>query len=307
MMYCSILVPLDGSPLGEHVLPVACGIARRCAATLQLVHVHTVTVSPSMDGERAIDSTHDAQCRAREWDYLNDLAQRLAAAEEISVTAKLIEGALIADALHDHAIAIGADLVVMTTHGRGLLSRAWLGSVADAFVRRAPLPVLLVRPDAGEPPLAVEPVFRHVLVPLDGSTLAEQILPFATALSVPAETTYTLLQVVEPVVLGYAPYAYAVGLDQRVLDQTREAARAYLESIAEGLRAQGAQVRTVVVVGAPALGILDYVSDHRADLIALETHGRGGLARLLLGSVADKVVRGAHTPVLLHRPAGTAH
>jgi nucleotide-binding universal stress UspA family protein len=303
-MYRSILVPLDRSPFGEYALPFACAIARRCAATLQLVHVHTPAVSLSMDSERVIDPALDAQCRAREWAYLNDLAQHLAAAWEISVTAKLIEGVPVANALHDHAIAISADLVVMTTHGYGLLSRTWLGSVADSFVRHASMPVLLVRPGAGEPSQAVEPVFQHVLIPLDGSALAEQILPFATALGDPLVTSFTLLQVVAPVVLGYAPYASAVGLDERILDETQAEARAYLEQIAGHLRAQGAQVRTVVVVGEPVLAILDYASDHRADLIALETQGRSGLARLLLGSVADKVVRGAGTPVLLHRPQG---
>jgi nucleotide-binding universal stress UspA family protein len=199
----------------------------------------------------------------------------------------LLGGAPVTDALHEHAEAVGCDLVVMTTHGRSLLSRAWLGSVTDSFVRRASMPVLLVRPGEGEPARAVEPVFRHMLIPLDGSALAEQILPFAAALGIPTETTYTLLQVVAPVVLGYAPYAHTVGLDERVLDEMRAEARAYLEEIAGRLRAQGAQVRTAVVVGEPALAILDYAGEHGADLVALSTHGRGGLARLLLGSVAD--------------------
>jgi nucleotide-binding universal stress UspA family protein len=166
--------------------------------------------------------------------------------------------------------------------------------------------VLLVRPREDESSPTAEEAFRHILIPLDGSTLAEQIVPFATALGTPMKARYTLLQVVEPVTLGYAPYAAAAGLDQRVLDEMRAAAHAYLEGIAQRLRSQGAHVNTRVVLGPPAAAILEYAGSHGVDLVALETHGRGGLARLLLGSVADKIVRGAGIPVLLHRPENKA-
>ena len=109
--------------------------------------------------------------------------------------------------------------------------------------------------------------------------------------------------VINPPVLGYAPAAHAVGLDAQMLAQWRAEAQTYLDQVADRLRGHGQVVETRIVLGPPAITILDYAHEHAADLIAMATHGRGGVARMLLGSVADKVVRGSGTPVLLRRPA----
>jgi len=85
-----------------------------------------------------------------------------------------------------------------------------------------------------------------------------------------------------------------------------QTAQQYLDRIATGIQAEGLQVQTEVFIGSPARSILDYARDHAVDLIALETHGRSGAARLVRGSVADKIVRGAGVPVLLHRPQSAA-
>jgi nucleotide-binding universal stress UspA family protein len=99
---------------------------------------------------------------------------------------------------------------------------------------------------------------------------------------------------------GYAPTDF-------VIDTWRTEAQQYLDRIATGLRAEGLQVQTDVVIGSPASTILKYAHDHAVDLIALETHGRSGAVRLFIGSVADKIVRGAGVPILLHRPAHATH
>jgi nucleotide-binding universal stress UspA family protein len=203
-------------------------------------------------------------------------------------------------------VAIKADLVVMTTHGRGALSRFWLGSVADKLVRQLPMPMLLVRPHEPAPDFVHAPVFAHVLIPLDGSALAEQILPHALALGRLTQAEFTLLQAIPPVMRAYSMELYGAGWDYQALEQMRTNAHAYLDGIAAPLRAESLRVRTVVVDEFPVGAILEYVRAHAVDLIALATHGRSGVANWLLGGVADKVVRGATLPVLLYRPQSEA-
>jgi nucleotide-binding universal stress UspA family protein len=199
------------------------------------------------------------------------------------------------------------DLVVMTTHGRGPFSRFWLGSVADEFLRRAPVPVLLVRPQETKPDLGREPALRHVLVPLDGSPLAEQILGPAVSLGSLTRADYTLLRVVPPPMFGvYDAGGFAISpVEEPSLEEQRSHAEAYLDKVAERLRAKSLPVRTQVIVGRqPSEAILEEAQTQAIDLIALATHGLQGLQRLLLGSVADKVIRGASIPVLVYRPTG---
>jgi nucleotide-binding universal stress UspA family protein len=184
-----------------------------------------------------------------------------------------------------------------------------MGSVADKLVRRLPMPVVLTRPHDETLDLLEqvhERAVEHVLIPLDGSALAEEILEPALELGTPMGARYTLIQAINPPVLGYAPAAYAVGLDEQVLAQWRAEAQAYLDEVAARLRSQGHRVDRQIMIGPPAVAILDYARAHAVDLIALATHGRGGVARMLLGSVADKIVRGAGMPVLLRRPSAEA-
>jgi nucleotide-binding universal stress UspA family protein len=304
-MYRSLLVPLDGSAFGEHALPLALSIARRANASVKLVRVHVPFIL--MYADSIAPGTYEAEAKVMEQEraYLNGMVKRLAAVSPVPVTSALLEGPVIAECLQGCAATSGADLIVMTTHGRGPLSRFWLGSVADEMVRRATTPILLVRPHEKGLDLASEPVLRHVLIPLDGSALAEQVLSHAGALASVIESEYTLLRVYGPEV-DLDPLTYAVlGGFEPGTEQLRLKAQEYLHQVAERLKGQGFKVRTHVVLGQhPASAILDTSQSLSVDLIALETHGRRGLPRLLLGSVADKVIRGASTPVLVHRSPG---
>jgi nucleotide-binding universal stress UspA family protein len=236
--------------------------------------------------------------------YLDEVVKRLAAVSPVAVTTAFLEGSVVAETLQGHAATSGVDLVVMTTHGRGPLSRFWVGSVADEMVRRARTPILLVRPREGAVDLAAEPVLRHVLIPLDGSALAEQALGPAAALGSLMQAEYTLLRVCGPEIDLALPAYAALGGFGPDTEQLRLKAQEYVQQVAERLQGQGLKVQAQVVLGQhPASAILDTAGGMGVDLIALETHGRRGLSRLLLGSVADKVVRGASTPVLVHRSA----
>ena len=207
----------------------------------------------------------------------------------------------VADVLAEQAQASRADLVVMSTHGRGALGRVWLGSVAAALARLAPVPLLLVRPQQPLVPLA-EPVFRHILIPLDGSPLAEQAIGPAVALGALMDARYTLFQALDPLLAQHTHPPYAAGLAPQLSAEVQTSAAAYLERMATRLRAQSLVVDTSLAVGLPALSIRTYAQAHAVDLIAMATHGHGGVSRLLLGSVTDAVLHATDVPVLLVRP-----
>ncbi len=280
-MYRRILVPLDGSAFAEHALPRALAIARRACSRLVVAHVcRPIPVAVALATGGAAAGPDES--------YLFEVLQRLEAVSRVPVEPALLEGP-VSEALHDQAVAVGADLVVMATHGRGPLSRFWLGSIADELARRLPMPALLLRPGGEATDLSPALLFRHVLVPLDGSRRAESVLGPATALGHLSGAEFTLLRVV-PEETGPTEVALAE-------------AEVYLGGVAARLRARSHPVRTAVVAHEHvALGILDEARARGADLIALATRGHGGLKRLLLGSVADKVLRGAHCPVLTYRP-----
>lgn len=145
-------------------------------------------------------------------------------------------------------------------------------------------------------------MYRSILAPLDGSTNAEAILPQVLALGQAAQAEFTLLRVVESVMIArpMPPNAAVRELDDQLIDQLRVDAQIYLEQVAERLAAQGLITRIEVVVAPQAaIAIVEQAQQDRSDLIAMATHGRRGLARVLLGSVADNVLHGATTPVLL--------
>jgi nucleotide-binding universal stress UspA family protein len=246
-------------------------------------------------------------------EYLDGVIQRLSDVTMGSLSSILLDG-LVAGAINRHAVESGVDLVVMTTQGRGPMARFWLGSVADRLVRDSAIPILFVRPLGIDHALTHDVQFRRVLIALDGSQLAEQILQPAEALAVATQAEVTLLRVVQLWLPdGNTPHTRRVsGLKPGVLKQMQEVdrqertrAEEYLDQIAERLRSRSLVVQTRVVSHVqPATAILDEASTQKVDLISLATHGRGGLKRLLVGSVADKVLRGATTPVLVYRPVG---
>lgn len=303
MTYRTILVPLDESTFGEQALPYALGIARRGCATVHLVHVLASQHETRRPGQTAVSE------RERVAAYLDGLAAVLSENWEVVIHTAVLDGP-IADTISHHARAIGADLVVMTTHGRGPVTRAWLGSVADTLVRRMALPLLLVRPGDtvyDELEAVHNNLFHHIVVPLDGSLLAESVLEPAIELGRLTEARLTLLEVITPQIESYPPISYGLTLNQDLLDRWMCEARIYLSGLVVRLHPGKVPIQPVVVVGQPFDCIQDYVREHAADLIVMATHGRGGLSRLMLGSVADQVIRGASAPVLVYPAPDTSH
>lgn len=198
-MYRSLLVPLDGSASAEQALPLALDIARRAGAKLDLVSVQVPFPPVYGEGKARLDNPLEAEARGKARSYLDGLIRRLAAVSTVPVAATLFTGT-VADTLYHHAKATRIDLVVMTVIGTGPWTRLWLGSVADELVRRLPMPLVLLRPQQPASELSRALAIKHILVPLDGSVAAEQIVEPAAALGALMQSKFTLLRVVAPVV-----------------------------------------------------------------------------------------------------------
>lgn len=305
-MYDSLLVPLDGSAFSERALPWAASLARRSGATLRLARVHIPhTRTPiSLEGMPVVDEEVTALKREHEAAYLTEVQGRLARDPGVKVEIALLDGP-IAPTLAEDAASKRAGLIVMTTHGHGGFERLWLGSVVDTLVRSSPVPLLVLRFADESTPATAEPEVRRVLVPLDGSLLAEEAIPHAVALGGLSRAHYVLVHVTEPSAwLGRLPGGTLAASPAAEGCQKRERqAEDYLTRVAARLTEQGLAAETRVIVSSHlARAILDAARAAHADLIAMATHGRGGLSRLLIGSVADKVMRRSDIPLLLCRP-----
>lgn len=300
-MYRQIVVPLDGSTFAEAALPLALALSRRTGARL-----HLVTVIEPLRTFVYADVYAEWEATAKEWsgEYLSAVSERISAHAGGAVTTALPTGHVV-ETLLAETQAREADVVVMATHGRGALSRAWLGSVADGFLHHADRPVLLIRPQEGEhPPATPADGFETLLVPLDGSELSESALAHAMELGELFGSAYHLTRVVSyphDIASPYRPHA--VRTNQDVLAEAKADSAEYLEGHAERMRRRGLRVTTSVAVDVQAgHGILTEAEAVGCDSIAMATHGRTGVRRLLLGSAADKVLRGTHLPLLLYRP-----
>lgn len=307
-MYQSILVPLDGSPTAEHALPWALSLAQQDGASLHIARTHLPPTPIMVGNELASDVALDAAIREGEQSYLSDLSAKLRATSAVKIHADLLEGA-VAESIEDHAKAIGADLIAMTTHGRGALARFWLGSVADRIIRHSAIPTLLIRPKEDQAAdLTNRPFLSRIVVPLDGSELAEKILPQAMKLGKAAGAEFALvliLDAVEDIEMLARQKIQVAGA--WFPDAVQAKAEAYLEKIAHRLRGHSLKVTTKVIPhGTAAAGVLEFAGTHGNAAIALASHGRSGIRRVFLGSVADKIVRGATLPVLVYRPPEVA-
>ena len=304
-MYQSLLVPIDGSAYSARALPVAAALARRTGATLELVIVHDPSAYiPFVPGEVAIP-VYDQELvdahRAQDQRHLDEAVAQLAAAG-ITARGHLLEGTIV-EALNEQVATARTDLVVMTTHGRSGFDRLRLGSVAASFLTRATVPVLLVRGALGDASLtesAALPTGR-LLVPLDGSPFSESILPHARRFAEATGMTMHLVGVSVPHAMPMAPFgAESLLADDSAL-QAEEAGRlTYLERIRAS--APSGTTDEAITDMSVARALLDVAEREEIGAIAMATHGRGGFKRLVLGSVADEVIRHAHRPLLVYRP-----
>lgn len=303
-MYTNIMVPTDGSGFDREAILVALRVAERCRAKIRLVRVLGTAaylgVSSTPEAVIAPEGTLrlEAEAALRE---LYALAAECRVLSNAPISADLEQGP-IADMLVGYARRNDIDLIVISSHGRRGFARLALGSVTDLLIRQTTIPVLVVKPrDSYLTPEAVKE-FRNIVVPLDGSQLAEQILTRVVPLALAEDADITLLHVLAP----EKPIEVNEAQRSPWWEKKVASARTYLMHRAAKIRVQGVPARVDVVIGeSVADAIADYARRERADLIAIATHGRSGLARVLRGSVADGVSKCAMTSILVFHPDHT--
>jgi nucleotide-binding universal stress UspA family protein len=298
VMLNTILVPLDGSELAERALAPALGLVKHGGGKLILVRAATTHGIPGPDqADEQVRVITEAE------EYLKTMALEL---KGRGVTAETgVPYGPAAEGILDEIRLRRPDLVVMATHGRSGLGRWLYGSVAEAVLGRSTTPILLTRAWHAEQPARSAAEYERLIVPLDGSTFAEAALPLATELAATIGAELVLLRVIFP------PQEARYGENGRVLsyiDQELESlqtdANRYLAQIERRIREQYPTVRTMIDVrlGLPVDGIVSASERAGATMVVMATHGRTGLSRLFLGSVAGAVLRTGEVPLLLIRP-----
>ena len=195
----------------------------------------------------------------------------------------------------------GCDLIAMSTRGRSALKRGLMGSVTDAVVRASKVPVLAVGPKTVEGK-DLDGAIRSVAVPLDGSEMAETVLPHVEKLARLLSLEVVLLRVVRMVPWVYGAHE-RVPMDTTEIEEAMELeAKEYLITVADRFTAKGISCRTEVLHGVPWDKIVNFSATTNDMMVAISTHGRSGITRLVLCSVADMLIRSLETPVLVVRP-----
>jgi nucleotide-binding universal stress UspA family protein len=303
-MYSKVIVPLDGSKLAEGVLPHVAALIRDRASQVHLLSVAPTTRGakwPLVDLHRRAEEQRQVKQELDE--YLRTVAKRL---EPIAANVQTsVHFGRPADEILAFANDVDADLIATSTHGRSGISRWVFGSVADRLLRGATCPILLVQ--AGQAQL--QNTYQRILAPLDGSELAEQVLPYVRALIHPNHTRIFLVSILttglgERTVTLLTSYPPGLQLATTALHHAEVQMRSYLRSVAAVLREQGAVVNIAVRQGSPTDEILNYAAEIEADLIGMTTHGLSGPSRWVYGNVAGQVLQGSQSPVLLVRPTG---
>lgn len=309
--YSRIILPLDESGVSEQAIPFARSLALSLSLPMTLVEAvepDSPAITQSLNsGRRWMEPARQRHARAQE--YLEVIAARL---EEDGIRTDAATPNLEpASGIVDVASRDKDSLIVMASHGRTGIARWWMGSVADKVLQMANNPVLVIRASQGITPGAGRLPTRLV-VPLDGSDMAELALPHVAYLAGRLRIPVTLLQAT-PTEEEYFRYAAAgAGISppaapsspsiSELVQSIKVETQGYLEDRVSLLKEQGvADLDVELAQGNPAEAIVDRVASDEGSIVVMTTHGRSGVSRMMLGSVAERVVRQSSCPVLLIR------
>ncbi len=284
-----IMVPLDGSPLGELALDYAVKIAISLRAELNLV---TVSENREKEHERLYSL------------YLDKITEQLTETlhkEQVylQVTATVTHGKP-ADTLVKYALKHNVSMLIIVSHGRSGIMPWSAGSTATKVIHKSTLPVLLVR--ANEPNLEGNG-FERILLPLDGSPIGESAIPLVKDLALASNSEVLILRVVEPVqqVHTIGGIDHFIFTDEQA-KRMEEEVGAYLKKVRRQFVSAGIAVKTIIKTGDPALEILKISEAEKINLVAMSSHGRSGIAKWILGSVSNKILQAGKKPLLIVRP-----
>jgi nucleotide-binding universal stress UspA family protein len=299
-MFTRILIPLDGSKTAEKVLPYArflAGSLKLPVELLAVVDIVEMATHMSADRARYLDTMIEDSVRNSE-QYLRGVAGTFPGAN----TKCTVEKGKAEQVIIETAAADKGTLITMATHGRSGINRWLLGSIAEKVLRGATNPLLLVRA-TDEAKADRVATLKSIVVPLDGSELAESVLPTVVELAKILKLQVILFRAYS---IPYSAYAsaegyYAVDYEE-LLKAMREEAAGYLEKKTEAVQELGIdKVSCVAKEGFAADEIISLSRKSPDNLIAMCTHGRSGVKRWVLGSVTETVVRHSADPVLVIR------
>ena len=298
-MYEKILVPLDGSEIAERSLPYAEELAGRLSSEIHVVTVEEYNMNQAHAHKPGSHLKGKAETIERNTQkYLSELLVKSDGVKTVVLIGHAAEGIVA------HADKEDIDLIVMSTHGRTGIKRWALGSVADKTVRATRRPVMLIRATGAHPDVHEKSTFRRVLVPLDGSEESEVIVPYVKELGSKLEAEIILFQAVERAKHTYATDNMVVThlpYSDEEMEPFKADAESYLNQVGNLLKGDGINLRSKVGIGEAAEWIIEYADEIDADLVAMATHGRSGISRWTLGSVASKVLHAGNTPLMLLR------
>jgi nucleotide-binding universal stress UspA family protein len=301
-MYTRLLVPLDGSKTAETALPYARFLGARLALPVELLQVIDVAeIGRRIPPDKA-EFLNDilGNVIRRSEDYLKRIAATFG---EVNVSCTVEKGAAAAEFIIDKAATDPGTLIAMATHGYSGVRRWLLGSVAEKVLRGARNPLLVVRATEETEP-EKEAIVRTVIVPLDGSALAERVLPPVAELAKRAKLEIILFRAynLPTSALAADPEAYYLVSDEKLIAGLHEEAVAYLEKKTQAIKEMGIEkVSCIAEYGVAADEIIALGKKTPDNLIAMCTHGQSGVKRWVLGSVTETVVRHSGDPVLVIR------
>jgi len=303
-MYSKILVPLDGSDIAECVLPYVEAVAKG-KNKLDVMFLYVIQPLDTPLTKHEFRAQIESEAKAAAENYLNELIEKLTYNE--TVRSEVIIGE-IAESIVDYAAQNEIDVIIMATHGRSGIKRWVYGSVSDKVLHESNVPIWLIRADI--PPLFSQEKAQkiNILVPLDGSELAESVLDHIKKLAnqLGEETVDIVLTRVCELFSNPSahPPPMAMNWEEHLEYETnrcKDICQTYLSKVEEDIRQNGLNVRSEVLVGNPADAIIDFANKNAVNTIVMSTHGRTGIGRWALGSIADKILKGASCPIFLVR------
>ena len=283
-----VLAPIDGSELALRAVPWAAKLAGPQGTVVLL------RVIPGVSDNARDAATAEANTEL-------DAAATAIADSGVTIE-RMVSGGEPDAEIVATAERRGADLIAVASHGRGAIGRAIFGSVADRVSRGATVPALIVRAQTEADGHGTN--VRRIVVPLDGSPLAERALPVATSFARQFQAPVYVVRAIDaatvmpvaPGVFGTAPVVNAEVANQ-IWQEAETAAKATVNDAVSQLQRDGVEASGAILNGSPFFAISEALQP--GDLLVLTSHGRGGVRRWLLGSVAEKLVREAPAPVLL--------
>jgi len=297
-----LLVARDFSSVSDRAVRYALDVAARTGATLHVLHAEVLHEAPDPDAEGGRSPGDDFSR------FLDDVKQggsvSADALDAVTIKEVVRRDVSAGPAIVNYAAEADVDLIALGTHGRRGPSRILLGSVAEEVVRRSDQPVLSVRGDADDRVESSPRIVDRILVPVDFSDPSREALRTAKEWAALYDASIDVLHVVAERI---QPAFYTGGV-QSIYDMEPDIEQKMMDRLEAFVGDTGGPERAIrphVIVGNAAPDIAEFVDTESIDLVAMSTHGRTGLDRFLLGSVAEKIIRHVHCPVLTMKPFGT--